>query len=91
MILYFLLEDLVKGLPNKLMMDSWRIANPQVRMRVTTPPDSAQWKNVEITGYVKVNSTTSLDRKHQEDIPNILHGLQEVEDTTMKSHVMVQL
>jgi hypothetical protein len=48
---------------------SWRIANPQVRMRVTAPPDSAQWKNVEITGYVKVNSTSD-NRKHQGDIPN---------------------
>jgi hypothetical protein len=48
---------------------SWRTTNPQVRMRVTTPPDSAQWKNVEITGYVKVNSTND-NHKHQEDIPN---------------------
>jgi hypothetical protein len=50
---------------------SWRTTNPQVRMRVTTPPDSAQWKNVEITGYVKVNSTNDFkSHKHQADIPN---------------------
>src|SRR6266487_3918890 len=37
----------------------------------TTPPDSAQWKNVEITGYVKVNSTNDFNsHKHQADIPN---------------------
>jgi hypothetical protein len=50
---------------------SWRITNPQVRMRVTTPPSSTQWKNVEITGYVKVNATNiTMSHHHQKDIPN---------------------
>jgi hypothetical protein len=50
---------------------SWRITNPQVRMHVTTPPGSAQWKNVEITGYVKVNATNITGaHHHQKDIPN---------------------
>jgi hypothetical protein len=50
---------------------SWRITNPQVRMHVDTPPGSAQWKNVEITGYVKVNSTNITSaHHHQKDIPN---------------------
>jgi hypothetical protein len=49
----------------------WRITNPQVRMHVDTPPGSAQWKNVEITGYVKVNSTNiTRAHHHQKDIPN---------------------
>jgi hypothetical protein len=50
---------------------SWRITNPQVRMHVDTPPGSVQWKNVEITGYVKVNSTNITSaHHHQKDIPN---------------------
>lgn len=31
--------------------------NPQVRMNVITPPGQDEWKNVEITGYVKVIDT----------------------------------
>ena len=50
---------------------SWRITNPQVRMVVDTPPGSPQWKNVEITGYVKVNNTNVTTAEHyQKDIPN---------------------
>jgi hypothetical protein len=50
---------------------SWRITNPQVRMHVSTPANSTQWKNVEITGYVKVNSTNNYNSQHhQKDIPN---------------------
>ena len=50
---------------------SWRITNPQVRMHVSTPANSIQWKNVEITGYVKVNSTNNYtSHRHQKDIPN---------------------
>jgi hypothetical protein len=35
---------------------SWRIAYQKVRMSVDTPPGTPMWKNVEITGYAKVNS-----------------------------------
>jgi hypothetical protein len=50
---------------------SWRITNPKVRMHVDTPPGSPQWKNVEITGYVKVNNTNiTTAEHHQNDIPN---------------------
>jgi hypothetical protein len=50
---------------------SWRITDPQVRMYVGTPRGSAQWKNVEITGYVKVNKTNITTAEHyQSDIPN---------------------
>jgi hypothetical protein len=46
---------------------SWRISNPEARMVVTTPAGIAQWKNVEITGYVKVNST--INNRHHKDMP----------------------
>jgi hypothetical protein len=50
---------------------SWRITNPQVRMYVDTPPGSRQWKNVEITGYAKVDKTNVTTAEHyQDDIPN---------------------
>jgi hypothetical protein len=38
---------------------SWRIDVPNVRMNVITPPGAEPWKNVEITGYAKVVSTSS--------------------------------
>jgi hypothetical protein len=47
--------------------DSWRIDVPMVRMNIDTPPGAKPWKNVEITGYVKVvsksspNNNTDLD------------------------------
>lgn len=44
---------------------SWSNTNPQVRMHVSTPSGLSMWKNVEITGYVKV---TSIDR-HNKGIP----------------------
>jgi hypothetical protein len=40
---------------------SWRIAYPKVRMSVDTPLNTPMWKNVEITGYVKVNSIIPND------------------------------
>jgi hypothetical protein len=36
---------------------SWFIANPAIRMSVITSPGSEPWKNVEMTGYVKIDST----------------------------------
>ncbi|CAN5758997.1 hypothetical protein BH23THE1_BH23THE1_21820 [soil metagenome] len=32
---------------------SWFINNSLIRMNVNTPPDDEQWKNIEMTGYVK--------------------------------------
>ena len=50
---------------------SWRITHPQVRMHVDTPPGYAQWKNVEITGYVKITKTNVTTADHyQNDIPD---------------------
>lgn len=36
---------------------SWFIANPSIRLSVVTPPGREPWKNVEMTGYVKIDST----------------------------------
>jgi len=36
---------------------SWFIANSAIRMSVITPPGGQPWKNVEMTGYVKIDST----------------------------------
>jgi hypothetical protein len=49
----------------KLQDGSWLVGedgngNYQVRMNVITPPGQAEWKNVEITGYVKVIDTSSV-------------------------------
>jgi hypothetical protein len=53
---------------------SWRITNPEVRMAVTTPQNSKQWKNVEITGYVKVISIKNRDKGVPEDIAWFARG-----------------
>jgi hypothetical protein len=51
----------------KLQDGSWLVGegssngNHQVRMNVVTPPGQDEWKNVEITGYVKVIDTASDD------------------------------
>ncbi|MGA7044221.1 MAG: hypothetical protein WBY71_11165 [Nitrososphaeraceae archaeon] len=36
---------------------SWLIANSAIRMSVIIPPGGQPWKNVEMTGYVKIDST----------------------------------
>lgn len=36
---------------------SWSIANSAIRMSVITPRGAKPWKNVEMTGYVKIDST----------------------------------
>ncbi|MGC1134491.1 MAG: hypothetical protein WA941_16805 [Nitrososphaeraceae archaeon] len=38
---------------------SWPVSYPHLRFNVDTPSGMEQWKNVEITGYVKVVSTNS--------------------------------
>jgi hypothetical protein len=48
----------------KLQDGSWAVGegsngNYQVRMNVITPPGQEEWKNVEITGYIKVIQTAS--------------------------------
>jgi hypothetical protein len=39
---------------------SWGVNSSQVRIRVDTPPGQEEWKNVEMTGYVKMISPTTL-------------------------------
>lgn len=38
---------------------SWFIANSAIRMSVLTPRGAQPWKNVEMTGYVKIDSLTT--------------------------------
>lgn len=38
--------------------DSWRVNSSKVRIRVDTLPGQEEWKNVEMTGYVKMISST---------------------------------
>jgi hypothetical protein len=53
---------------------SWRITNPLVRMSVNTPPNFKQWKNVEITGYVKVISIKNTNTNIPKDIAWLARG-----------------
>ena len=67
----------------KLQDGSWLVSGAgrgdyQVRMDVITPPGQQEWKNVEITGYVKVLRNTSNDGsidwyarggRHSDDVP----------------------
>ena len=39
---------------------SWGVNSSKVRIRVDTPPGQEEWKNVEMTGYVKMISPTTL-------------------------------
>jgi hypothetical protein len=39
---------------------SWGVNSSEVRIRVDTPPGQEEWKNVEMTGYVKMISPTTL-------------------------------
>jgi hypothetical protein len=49
---------IVSNIPITMSDDgSWSIANSAIRMSVITPPGGEPWKNVEMTGYVKIDST----------------------------------
>ena len=49
---------IVSNIPITMSDDgSWFIANSAIRMSVITPPGGEPWKNVEMTGYVKIDST----------------------------------
>ena len=41
---------------NQQSDDSWRVNSSEVRIRVDTSPGQEEWKNVEMTGYVKMIS-----------------------------------
>jgi hypothetical protein len=50
------------------------VTNPEVRMAVTTPQNSKPWKNVEITGYVKVISIKNREKDIPEDVAWFARG-----------------
>jgi hypothetical protein len=56
----------------KLQDGSWLVGEDengsyQVRMNVITPPDQNEWRDVEITGYVKVTDTAYDDDRDNDD------------------------
>jgi hypothetical protein len=53
---------IVKNVENGL---SWSINDTQIRMNVDTPDSMQPWKNIEMTGYVKIRSVHDTN---QEDI-----------------------
>jgi hypothetical protein len=64
----------------RLQDGSWLVGegsngNYQVRMNVITPPDQDEWKNVEITGYVKVIDTASDDAASAEGSPTPISAI----------------
>jgi hypothetical protein len=64
----------------KLQDGSWLVGedsndNYQVRMNVITPPGQNEWKNVEITGYVKVIDTASGDATSPEGSPTPISAI----------------
>ncbi len=64
--------------------NSWFINNSNTRMNVITSPGKAQWKNVEMTGYVKVipiiNKPNSLVANSNGNIDNNNDESKAVED-----------
>jgi hypothetical protein len=40
--------------------ESWRVNGTKVRIRIETPPGQEEWKNVEMTGYVRIISPISI-------------------------------
>jgi hypothetical protein len=65
----------------RLQDGSWLVGeddngNYQIRMNVNTPPGQDEWKNVEITGYVKVIDTAaSGDAASPEDSPTPISAI----------------
>lgn len=47
---------------------SWKINEEKIRINVDTLNDQQEWKNVEITGYIKVDSIINPDKKVISDI-----------------------
>lgn len=46
---------------------SWFINDPQIRMNVNTPSGESPWKNIEMTGYVKVRSIFNNSQGNEEE------------------------
>jgi hypothetical protein len=65
---------------NKLQDGSWLVGEDSngsyhVRMNVITPPGQPEWKDVEITGYVKVIDTASGDAASPEGSPTPISAI----------------
>jgi hypothetical protein len=64
----------------RLQDGSWLVGegdngNYQIRMNVITPPGQDEWKNVEITGYVKVIDAASGDAASPEGSPTPISAI----------------
>ena len=59
---------IIKNLDDGL---SWSINDTQIRMNVDTPDSIQPWKNIEMTGYVKIRSVYDTN---QEDIEGVDRG-----------------
>lgn len=69
------LFQITSNLPisNNIDDDSWAIDGSSIRMNVNTPSGEPQWKNIEMTGYVKINSVennNNSDNSNQDDNNN---------------------
>jgi hypothetical protein len=42
---------------------AWLINNTEIRMNVETPKDEQPWKNIEMTGYIKVRSIYDINQR----------------------------
>ncbi len=47
---------------------SWSINNTQIRINVDTPDSMQPWKNIEMTGYVKIRSVYDTNQETREGI-----------------------
>lgn len=55
--------------------ESWFINNSQIRININTIDDEPQWKNIEMTGYIKVdsiNKTSQSDKKNSDSTDSSL-------------------
>ncbi len=72
------LDDEIVSLNSDITLDqqsdgSWRVNNPEIRISVGTLPGQEEWKNIEMTGYVKIVSpiqTTDSSESSNEDKGN---------------------
>ena len=44
---------------------SWSINDTQIRMNVDTPANAQPWKNIEMTGYIKLKSVYDINQKNK--------------------------
>lgn len=63
----FTISSNVPILRSALDNESWLINNTQVRMNVITPPGEQPWRDVEMTGYIKVRSIYDPNSSNQSE------------------------